>query len=143
MKLYCISNRNKYTGSVHVIYKEGQLLKVDFSNCDMNATDKERMMKAISPLEETLIISFKSADTVIIEGEFELSFEDFAREYPYKRNTHLAREFWPKMKKEDQALAFDAASEYRKYCKREEWYKPQIADKWLKTKQYLNDWKNL
>jgi hypothetical protein len=144
MKLYLISNSKKFSGAVQVIYDLNQVLaKVDFTGTDLNATDREKMLAFISPVEGSVTDKFKSSDTVIVQGDFEVSFDDFMREYPYKRNTHLARDYWPKMKKEEQVQAFIAASEYRKYLKREEWQKPKIADKWLKEKQYLNDWKTL
>lgn len=143
--MFLISNAKKYKGAVQVIYDmDGKLSKVDFSGTDLQASDIEKMIKALSGHVDAIAVNFKSADTVIVEGEFEVSFDDFIREYGYKRNTHLAREYWSKMKKEDQALAFVAAGLYRKYCEREQvWYKPKIAVAWLKMKEYLNDWKNL
>jgi hypothetical protein len=145
MKLFMISNSKKFKGSVHVVYDpEGKLTKIDFSNTDLNASDIEKILRSISGYEEKVSVNFQSVDTVIVEGDFEVSFDDFMREYPYKRNTHLAREYWPKMKSSEQVQAFIASSEYRKYCDRESnWYKPMIADTWLKKKQYLNNWKQL
>jgi hypothetical protein len=145
MRLYLISNARKFKGAVHVVYDvDGRLLKVDFSATDLDALKVEQMLKLISGAESAVGVNFKNADTIIVQGDFELTFEDFMREYIYKRNTHLAREYWPKMKKEDQVQAYVAATAYRKYCEREKgWYKPMIADTWLKKKEYLNDWKNL
>jgi hypothetical protein len=145
MKLYLISNSKKFTGAVHVVYDmTGKLAKVDFSNCNLGAADIQKMLPCISGFEQLVQEGFKSADTIIVQGDFEVSFEDFLREYPYKRNTHKAREFWPKMKREEQVQAFIAASEYRKYCEREsKWYKPKIAEAWLRGKEFLNDWKTL
>lgn len=145
MKLYLISNSKKFKGAVHVVYDvEGKLLKVDFGNTDLDSFQTEQMLKLISGSEMSVSANFRNADTVIVQGDFEVTFEDFMREYPYKRNTHLAREYWPKMKKEEQVQAFVAATSYRKYCEREHsWYKPKISDTWLKKKEYLNDWKNL
>lgn len=146
MKLYLISNAKVFTGAVHAIYDAGGIIiKVDFSHCSMSSINKRQMLKAIPANEELLPEAFQSADTMIVQGDFEISFDDFMREYPYKRNTHLARAYWPKMKKEQQAQAFVAATEYRKFLSKEanSWQKPMISDKWLKTEQYLNDWKTL
>jgi hypothetical protein len=145
MRLYLISNAKKFKGAVHAVYDfDGKLLRVDFAATDLDALRTEQMLKLISGAEGMVGINFKNADTVIVQGDFECTFEDFMREYPYKRNTHLAREYWPKMKKEEQVQAYVAATAYRKYCEREQsWYKAKIADTWLKKKEYLNDWKNL
>ena len=145
MKLYLISNAKKFKGSVSVVYdKDGKVAKIDFTSTDLQPLQIEQMLKLISGHESNISVNFKNADTVIVEGDFEVSFDDFMREYPYKRNTHLAMEYWPKLKKDEQVQAYIAASEYRKYCERERsWYKPKIADTWLKKKEYFNDWKNL
>lgn len=145
MKLYLISNAKKFTGAVHVVYDmTGKLVKVDFSNSNLDAKGIGGMLKAVSSLEEFVKEGFQSADTIIVQGDFEVSFEDFMREYPYKRNTHKARELWPKLKREEQVQAFIASTDYRKYCEREnKWYKPKIAEAWLRGKEFLNDWKTL
>lgn len=145
MKLYLISNVKKFKGSVNIVYdRDGRLAKIDFTNTDLNTVSIEQMLKLFSGVESNIAANFKNADTIIVEGEFDVSFDDFMREYPYKRNTHLAKDYWLKMKKDDQIHAFVAASAYRKYCEKEQsWYKPKIAETWLRKKEYLNDWKNL
>ena len=143
MKLYLISNARKFKGAVNVIYNiDGKLARVDFTSTDLDASSVEVMLKLISGNEASVGMHFKNADTVIIEGDFQVSFDDFMREYPYKRNTHLARAHWPKMTKNEQIQAYIAATDYRKYCEREHaWYKPKIADAWLKKQEFLNEWK--
>jgi hypothetical protein len=145
MKLYLISNSKRYTGAVHVVYDTaGKLAKIDFTNTNLALGDVEKMLPLFSGHVSEVQAKFKNADTVIVEGDFEVSFEDFMREYPYKRNTHKARELWPRLKKEEQVQAFLAATAYRKYCDREnKWYKPKIAEAWLRGKEFLNDWKTL
>ena len=142
MKLYLISNPKRFSGSIQTLYKEGQLQKIDFSSADIAAPVLEKFLTCIAPSEEQLVTKFGS-DTLVIEGEFEVSFDDFSREYPYKRNTHLSRAYWPKMSKAQQVQAYEAAKAYRKYLEREIWQKPMISDKWLKTELYLNDWTKL
>lgn len=143
MKLYLISNPKRFSGSINVLYKEGQLSRIDLASADIEAPVLEKFLTCIHPLEELILTKFGS-ETTVIEGEFEVSFDDFLREYPYKRNTHLAREVWPKLSKVEQVQAFEAAKEYRKYCEREKaWYKPKIAEAWLRKKEFLNDWKTL
>lgn len=145
MRLYLISNTKKFKGAVSLVYdKDSILAKVDFTNTDLNSKQIGQMLKLISSSEGSIGEGFKDADTIIVEGEFEVSFEDFMRNYPYKRNTHLALAYWNKMKKVDQVQAFVAAADYRKHCERERaWYKPKIAVAWLKNEEYLNDWKAL
>ena len=92
--------------------------------------------------EAAIKMAFTSGTTVI-EADFEISLEDFKREYPYSRNYHLLTDRWKKLTKTEQVEAYYAAIEYRKYCKRTMWYNPMIADTWLSKKEFKNDWRKM
>jgi hypothetical protein len=80
----------------------------------------------------------------IKEEDFDISLEDFEREYPYSRNYHLLKALWPKLPKKEKVLAYFAAIQYRKYCERNaHWYKPKIAETWIKKQEYKNDWRKM
>jgi hypothetical protein len=144
MKLYLISNVKRYTGAVKVMYDINAVLQsIDFSETNMPPADRAKMLPLISAVECSVAEGFKSADTVIVQGDYEVSFEDFWREYPHKRNRFLAEKVWGKMKKSEQVEAFISATNYRKFLERNSWQNPKIADRWLKEQQYLNDWKQL
>jgi hypothetical protein len=119
MKQFIIKSP-KVDGEVRVVYKEGLLLKIDFTSANLGAFEIENFKRKLPAMQEHLKDSF-NADTSIIEADFEISLEDFKREYPYKRNTHLLPAIWEKMNSADKVLAFYAAIEYRKYCERNPW----------------------
>lgn len=136
-----IITSTKFEGKAELIYHSGRLVTIDISNAVMSDDVVVAFKRAVPVYMDSLAKSFGEG-TTIVEAEYEVTFDDFIREYPYKRNTHLAREHWPKMGKDDQVKAFFAAIDYRKYCDRNKWYNPKIAEGWLKKKEFLNDWKN-
>lgn len=145
MRRFKLSHAN-ITGWVEAWYDlQGKLVRIDYANANNISTDVQRTYKNLIPvLVDNIQAAFEKTPVVITEADFEVLFEDFRREYPYKRNTHLAEAYWPKLSSSEQFRAFCAAIEYRKYCSRNsKWYKPQIAETWLKKKEYLNDWKSL
>lgn len=144
MKRYLITS-TKYEGEVQAIYNsDGILLKIDFTAAKIAPELIAGFKRQLPVYSAELAESFKDNGTTIVEADFEITLDDFIREYPYKRNTHLLTAIWQKLPKTDQVIAYYAALEYRKYCDREKaWYKPKIAAAWLKNKEYLNDWKKM
>lgn len=140
MKQFIIKSP-KVDGEITVIYKEGLLLKIDFSRAKLQAFEIENFKRKLPAMQDQLRSSFNE-HTTIVESDFEISVDDFYREYPYKRNPQLLPEIWNKMSAADKVIAYYAAIEYRKYCDRNKWYNAKIAAGWLQKKEYLNDWKN-
>lgn len=127
-----------------MVYDEkGRLCELNFVQTNMTTEQRHYFKLRVASCVDNIAAKFDSAYT-IVEADYEVSLEDFTREYPYKRNTHLLPGIWQKMTKTEQLQAWMGAKDYRKYCERNaDWYKPKIAAAWLKNKEYLNDWKKL
>ncbi len=144
MRRFFISSQ-AFTGDAEIIYDaDGRLVRIDVMSTSMSANVvqifKAKIPSVVSGLEE----AFTGSKAVIVEAEIDFSAEDFMREYPYKRNTHLVAPIWNKMSQTERVLAYHAATQYRKHCEREgHWYKPMIAASWLTKKEYLNNWKKM
>lgn len=133
-----------YTGEAEIVYNQfGLLVRIDCTRCHMMPKTMQAFKEKIPALIEELEPMFKGTTITVVEVEFEATFEMFWKEYPYKRNRHLAESYWPKMNKTDQVTALLAATAYARYCKKNSWYNPKIADTWLKQKEYLNEWNKL
>lgn len=144
MKRYLLSSP-KFTGSAALVYLEGVLCILDVSNTDMQA-DHRSWLFSKAPLLEADLQVFVSAmkSATLVQEDYEVTLEDFTREYPYKRNTHLLPDIWKKLDSMERVKCWQAAKEYRRYCERNaHWYKPKIAAAWIKNKEYLNDWRML
>ncbi len=142
MRRFLITS-DKFTGQVECIYSSAdQLLCIDMRQAIMAADVLQAFKKAVPVYVSGFAAAF-TAGTTVVEAEFEISLDDFKREYPYSRNYHLLQKRWEKMTKTEQVKAYYAAIDYRKYCERNNWVNPKIADGWLAAKEYLNDWKKL
>ncbi len=133
-----------YTGEAEIMFDEsGRLVRIDVMKTDMQPP-VINPFKAMIPADVASLNDALAAKKVtVVEVDFEISLDDFKREYPYSRNYHLLTTRWGKLTKTEQVQAYYAAIEYRKYCKRNDWYKPKIADSWLANKEFLNDWKKM
>ncbi|MDP1812360.1 MAG: hypothetical protein Q8K66_13240 [Sediminibacterium sp.] len=144
MRRFVITS-SKFKGQVEALYNLKQLLfRVDFNAAELTKEGIAYIKHRIPVHEENIYDAFKETGITAIEADFEVSFDDFKREYPYKRNTHLAEAYWPRLTSSQQYQAFIAAIDYRAHCaKNKSWYKPMIAETWLKKEEYRNDWKNM
>ncbi len=144
MKRYLITSP-AYKGYAEVWYNfEGILCFVNLNYCIMDYKQVKYLFQHLSP-DVNQVMAIKEGTSLLIKEEpFEITVDDFKREYPYSRNFHLLDSFWPSMSKRHQALAYFAAIQYRQYCKaNESWYKPKIAYSWLHKREYLNDWRKM
>lgn len=137
--------KSKIKGQIELLYDQrGLLRKIDFNGVELSA-DAIKWVKARTPPNvEDVHVAFEGTGATIEEAEFEVTFDDFRKEYPNTRNAHLARDkVWPNMTAGNRYRAFIEATEYNKYCQRNPWYTPMMADKWLRLEQFKNDWKNI
>ena len=135
-----------YSGEAELVYDDsGRLIRMDVLKTNMTTDMVRRFKEKIAAHVDKLAASFKDTKDVVVEADFEISLDDFKREYPYSRNYHLLQKRWDKMRKTDQVEAYYAAIEYRKYCQRNSVVAPfiKIADSWLHTREYKNDWRKM
>jgi hypothetical protein len=144
MKRFLISSP-AFTGDAEIFYDEtGRLVRIDVMNTNITPAVMQLFKAKVPTAEPELEQAFAGSKAIIVQAEFEISLEDFKREYPYQRNMHLLPALWAKMDKTAQVTSYYAAVEYRKYCERNKnWYNPKIAAAWLKNKEYINDWKKM
>lgn len=139
-----ILTSDAFDGSIELMYDNNGVLKLaDMRNTNMDYPYVSHFIKKLPASIDSLFEASKS-NVTIVESEYTVTFDQFWHEYPYKRNKHLAEPVFNKMSLTDRVLSVEAARAYRQYAERNNgWYKPKIADLWLKSKQYLNDWKSL
>lgn len=144
MKRFLLSSPN-VKGNIEVLYDQKQLLfRLDFKSVILTREQLKFVKNRVPVMEENIYEAFKETSLHVNEVPFEVTFEDFKREYPYKRNTHLAAVYWPRLSSSQQYQALVGAIEYRGYCERnKKWYNPQIPETWLKKQEFLNDWKSM
>lgn len=135
----------RFTGTIELWYNfEGLIARVDLCEAALDFTQLLYLLKNLSPDVIQFNGMLTGSNLEIKEVPFELSLDDFKREYPYSRNYHLLQPIWHTMSAKERVLAFFAAIQYRKYCERNSsWYKPKIAASWLQKKEFKNDWRKM
>lgn len=142
MRRFLITS-NKFSGTAELFYNEqDHLAAIDMRQAIMPADVKAAFKRAVPVCLTDLSKSFTEG-TTIVEADFVVSFKQFYDEYPLKRNRFKAEQLFEKMSKTEQVKAYYSLKEYNQYCKRNSWYTPMIADKYLRNKEYETEWRTL
>jgi hypothetical protein len=132
-----------FKGTAEVWFNfEGLLCRMDFIDSELSYEQLLWLCKNVSPHIDTFAALLPKT-IKIKDVPFEITLDDFKREYGYSRNFHLLEPVWIKYNKKEIVLIYFRAIEYRKWRERNKWCNPKIAASWLTQKQYLNDWKKM
>lgn len=97
MQLFKITHPS-YTGEIEVLYNNGSLQKFDFANTGLNDSVKNSFKTKVPIIiTDFLKGEWCGKNTTVVEASYEVFLDDFKKEYPYKRNTHLLQPIWDKM----------------------------------------------
>jgi hypothetical protein len=143
MKLFHLTS-SKFNGIAELLYNEaGVLCKIDCTGTDMNAETITHFKKCVASKVEEVSAGFTSSVT-IVQADYAITFEMFYKDYPLKRNRYKAEQFWEKLQITDQIIAFSSLKGYKKYlAKNSNYLNPMIADRYLRSKEYLTEWNKL
>ena len=143
MKRYELTS-DKIKGTIEVWYGFNDMLwRIDLQHAVLDYVQVFYLLKHISPDRHQLVATLAGSGLTIKELDYDITVEEWLSVYPYQRNTHLVRSYWPTLGKKERILAYFGAMDYAAYLKREDWCKPKIPDTWLRQKQYLNNWRML
>lgn len=135
----------KFTGQAELTYNGRETLcRIDCTDTDMDQHTIQAFKAAVpSTLAALLQGKGFSSETTIVEAGYEVTFDLFYADYPLKRNRYKAEKVFDAMSKTDKVKAFNSLHFYKKYCTRNAWYTPMIADKYLRNREYETDWNKL
>lgn len=140
MQRYLITNNDKFTGQAELVYNDkGTLCIIDCTDADMDEDTMHRFKNA-APVTAARLQQAFTAPTVIVEAGFDITFERFYKDYPTKRNRHVAEKHWQKLTETDKIKAWHSLSGYKKYCSRNDWYKPMLSGAYLTRREFETDW---
>lgn len=136
----------KFTGTAELVYNDEGLLRVlDFLQTSVTTEQFFLYLKMPPPLTIEHLkngVGITSTMTVV-EAEYEISFEEFWKAYPHKRQRFLVEPVWNKLNTSERVKAFFSLPSLAAYKKKNPWYNIMLADRYLKEKHYETDWKNL
>ena len=139
MKQFHITN-TAFTGEAIATYNaDGLLIKFDVSQTDMN----ERLVTYFKQQLPANVINLQSAfkkDTVIVESEVVISFEQFWQKYDYKFHKDRAEQLYKRLSKTNQILAFFGLDKYHKYLRKNPTQAKLHPDTYLRNKAWENEY---
>lgn len=140
MKRFLITSP-KFSGQAEIFYNaSGVLCKIDCSDTNMDAATVFHFKNAVGPTVTDMATRF-SKDAVIVEAEYEVSFDMFWKKYNEKRNKKRCIILWSKLNKVQQVQALFGVDAYFKYLKKEGWRNKADPDTYLRGEYWENEYK--
>lgn len=140
MRLFKIYHK-KYTGEIEVLFST-QMLRIDFSNTNINANDLAAFKRVVpATLEEFLKGTWCGADAKIIEADYEASFVDFWAAYNKKINKIRAEKNFNSLSKLEKILALQGIKKYDAYLTKDaRWRTKADPETYLRNKMWENEY---
>lgn len=141
LKRFLITSKN-FDGQVETVYNDAWLQLINFAESSMNAGQRSSFKTCIPVLECDLSEFSQKYSIVIVEAEYEVSFNDFWKGYDKKINRLRSEKLWAKMTKTEQVLCVTSLPAYHAYRRRLNKYQYD-ADTYLRERMWENEWKKL
>ena len=142
MKRYILTSK-QFKGKVEALYEgKGVLCRIDWAGATLTPEWVKWFKTGIPVMSEYIYSNFKETPIIVTEADFEVTFEDFKKVYPRKRNTHLAAKYWPKLTTGNQYLAYLSAIAYSRHCDLKV-LAPEfimMPETFLRKEMWKNDW---
>lgn len=139
MKRYLITSE-LYNGSVEVLYMDGLLQRIDFS--ETNCGPHQRMhIKAKVPADFAQFKeAFANTKAVIIEADYKISFEAFWNMYGKKVHPSRCRPLWDKLSDADKVKAYIGIKKYNNWLRTQGDRCKLDPENYLKRKTWENEY---
>lgn len=138
MKKYHITS-DRFKGYVELIYNDGILAHVNFTNAEMQMETAKMFIRCISLHQENVSDNF-GGSTKIIESDVEITFDMFWKQYQKKINKARAVKLWDKMTVSDRAAAYVGIRPYNKYLFENKWRSKADPETYLRNRYWENEY---
>ena len=142
MTRFLITNTDKFTGQAELVYNSrGTLCIIDCSNTDMDEQVMQ-LFKQAAPVSIHRLGAAFTHPTVIVQSNYQVTFEKFYTDYPIKRNRYKAERVWAKLTETERVEAWHSLTDYIKYLSRSGCF-PMLADSYLTRKEFETEWNKI
>lgn len=143
MRKFLITNPKRFSGAAEIYYNEqGALCKIDLMQANMVDEVAHHFKMAIPvTLSKLLSGTCFSADTVLVEAGYEVSFEMFWDAYKKKIHPGRCRQVWDRLTKTERVQAYHHIAAYNKYLQKETWRSKADPITYLRAKYWENEYK--
>jgi hypothetical protein len=141
MRSFLISS-TKYNGQVELVYNStGRLSKIDFTQTNLSVEQvfhfKNLAPVTLQHLENKVGLT---ANMVVVESNYNISFDEFWTAYDKKINRKRCEPIWLKLSNNQQVLAWAGIKEYNKFLHANSWRKKADPENYLKSEMWNNVW---
>lgn len=141
MRKFLVSSK-KYSGTVEVVYNQDVLQSLDFGTAELTAAQRSAFMSLLQVRFDAFVDAMQKAGAVVVEDEYEVTFEQYWRQVRKKVNRARSQAVWDKLSKTNKVLALTSLPLYYKYLDRTGRYEAD-PDRYLKDKYYETNWRAL
>jgi len=142
MRKFEITNTEKFTGTAVVIYTPaGVLCVIDCRKAEMDMDTLNHFRKAVPLLVDGLQTAF-SGQTIVVESNYVITFEQFYNDYPYKRNRKRAEQDFKRLTTTEQVLAYTNLQHYKKFLQKSGSI-PMMASSYLSRREFETEWQKI
>lgn len=139
MRRFIITHPN-FTGEAEIIFKiDGALAAINLYDATMDSETLNKF-KSFVPAHINDIEKFKQSKAVVVEADFEVSFDMYWKKYNKKINKIRAKNVWDKLNKTEQVQAFYAIDDYDKYLAANKWRPKADPETYLRNKYWTNEY---
>ncbi len=130
-----------YTGEAELHYEaDGRLVLLDMTRTNMSADLVGKFKLKVPQHVDGLATAF-TGKVVVVEADYEVTFDMFWKKYDKKINRKRCELLWPRMSKADQVAAYVGVTAYDKYLKRVDWRSKLDPENYLKNKTWENEYR--
>lgn len=132
-----------FKGNAELLYDQhGKLILMNLHQAEMS-TKVTETFKANVPvlLEDLFNLKIKDFNAIIVEKDFEVSFDMFWNKYDKKINRKRCVVYWERLSKTEQVSAYVGITKYFTFLAKTDWRQKLDPENYLKNHSWENEWK--
>ncbi len=130
-----------FKGTAEILYREdGILVRIDVGQTEMPGGMVKKFKDTIPVHLNDIEAAFKETKAMIVEDEFEVTFDMFWIAYNKKINRKRCEPIWNKLSKPKQVKAYYGVKNYDKYLKVESWRQKADPENYLRNEMWENEY---
>lgn len=140
MRKFIVSSK-RFQGEIELVYDAQKLQSLHFGSATITPDVLADFKRAVPVLlVQFLSGKWSGTDTVAVEAEYEVPFEQFWKDYDKKINKARCLLLWSKMNKALQIAAWVGVKKYDAYLKREGWRQKADPETYLRNRGWDNEY---
>lgn len=132
-----------FKGNAELLYdRHGKLILINLHQAEMSIKTTAAFKANVPVMLEDLFNSkIKDFEAIIVEKDFEVSFDMFWNKYDKKINRKRCVVYWERLSKTEQVSAYVGITKYFTFLGKTDWRQKLDPENYLKNHSWENEWK--